>query len=578
MVNFVLRLTKNYNAFFIASLLFYSIWVYYFTFINLPKGDFYIPNDEFMIPDSGIFAWYGLPSRCMEWPANPMLFFYYVLIGFLAAKNFLLQSVIGHSGLNFFEIFDKQVYDYIVNKPSYLVYGRVFQYIMVMILSFLSFKKLKETSIFKENQLGLALFFILLLGSQTLISTTSLVRPDSIAILLAVFWLAIIFSTDINKLKDQILMVFIFALLISFRTIFLFLVPVVLYLIFRKKANFSMKKTFFILGLLIVLLLVLNPYLFTNTFVFIKAFLGNILSKRNHTMESLYNYKFIGDEFLQNKFIPIFIIFSIFGTYTIWKEKYENRLLFILLLIINLIYLHSALTSPVVFTTHTAPVLPFFFLLVSIGLGKMIGKKTTPFYATFAIIMIGSFFVNKNATRNGLKSNYFEAINWLKNEKNYQSAAIPEQWDVLMAGERSHESFKFEYDLLNNEGKRAAKLNKLFSPKDSTKSSFDNMLLRSFMFDEENIKSAAAFISFQQTPQNQPNKKMVYLFDDNFDVPANAISPLHCQSFTDLEQLFNQSKIDILLTKQNRQIPNFKLSKKFDSGSGDVYYVFGLIK
>lgn len=530
-----------------------------------------------MIPDSGIFAWYGLPSRCMEWPANPMLFFYYVLIGFLAAKNFLLQSVIGHSGSNFFEIFDKQVYDYIINKPSYLVYGRVFQYIMVVILSFLSFTKLKENSIFKENQIGLALFFVLLLGSQTLISTTSLVRPDSIAILLAVYWLSIILSADNKQLKGLILMVFIFALLISFRTIFLFLLPVVLYLVFKKNENFSLKKVILIIGLLIVFLLVLNPYLFTNTFVFIKAFLGNILSKRNHTMETLYNYKFIGGEFLQNKLIPIFIIFSIFGIYTIWKEKNENRLLFSILLVVNLIYLHSALTSPVVFTTHTAPVLPFYFLLASIGFSKLIGNKSILFYATFAIILLGSFFVNKNATRNGLKTNYFEAINWIKNEKSLKSAAIPEQWDVLIADNRSQESFKYEYDLLNNEARRAAKLNKLFSPKDSSKSSFNNMLLRSFMFDEENIKSAAAFISFQQTPQNQSDKKMVYLFDDNFDVPANAISPLHCQSFTDLEPLFNQSKIDILLTKQNRQIPNFKLSKKFDSGSGDVYYVFGRI-
>lgn len=565
--------TKSANYLMAITLIFYSAWFYYLCFINLPKGDFYIPNDEFMIPDSGIFAWYGLPSRCLEWPANPMLFFYYVLIGFLAVKSFIWQHFFQHSTISFFEVFDQQVYDYILHKPDYLVYGRVFQYFTVIFLCLISYKKLQNSIIFRNNLGGLVLFFSLLLGSQTLLSTTAMVRPDAIAILLAVYFWAICFSDHIFNYKSQVLLVFIFACILSFRTVFLFLFPIVLYLIFSFKNPNSISKKLSILGLFVVFYLCLNPFLVHNTFLFAKAFLGNIIGKRHNEMAHLYNIDFIIDQFSQNKLFPIFIIFSIWGIYKIWQNKLISNALLLIILFSNLIYLHSALSSPTLFTTHLAPVLPLFLIFVAIGLQNISNYKGWGFAIIFLLIMFNNFWVNKLAGRGGNAMNYFTASQWFKTNLAYKTIAVPEQLDVLFATLRSKESFKFEYSLLNNEARRSEKINKLFSLNDSTKSSNDNGLLQSFMFDEEQIKAAAAFISVQQTPDNKVNSKMVYLFDDN--TKTSGIVPLHCQPFSEINNLIGQNKIDYILTKNERSISNFELKKRFDQGSGEIYFIYG---
>ncbi len=564
----------NSSLYFIISILFFALGFYYLSFYNLPKGDFYIPNDEFMITDSGVFAWYGLPSRCLEWPASPMVLFYYVLIGIFAVSSFITQTLLGNSSLNFFEVFDIEVYNYLLNKPAYLVYGRIFQFIVVVVLAVLSFKNFKKSSLFSSNILGLQLFFGILLGSQTLISTTSLVRPDSIAILLTVYFFSIAFSNDFDRFSQKILVVIVFAFLVSFRTVYLFLAPYLFYIIFIKKSKISFRSNIFLLVLFFVLLLTLNPYLLTNSFLFMKAFLGNIISKRHQEMNSFYNKQFIINEIKQNIFIPFYTIFAGLGIFSLWKNVFLPKIEICILIGLSLFYLHSTLSAPVVFTTHIAPLLPFFYVLVAIGISILISKKSILFYPVFFIILFSNIYVNYNGSRKGNPMNYFEAINWLKSENIYKSMAIPEQWDVLFAESRNKKSFELEYDLLNNMERRSNKLNKLFPNKNEQKSSFDTILLQSFMFDEENIKSAAANISIHQTPENKPNTKMVYLFDDNSDLPENAISPLHCQTYKEIETLIKENKIDILLTKSIKKDPNFELLMKFDQGLGDVYFVY----
>ncbi|MES2795519.1 MAG: hypothetical protein V4683_06120 [Bacteroidota bacterium] len=574
MKSFVNTNIKILPPFFLVSILFYLLGFYYLSFIDLPKGDFYIPNDEFMIPDSGVFAWYGLPSRCMEWPATPMVFFYYFLIGFFTLKTFLLQTLSGHPNTNFFDLFDKQVYDYIVNKPSYLVYGRVFQSILVLLLSYLSFKKFRTSSLFSNNIGGLYLFFILLLSSHTLISTSSLVRPDAIAILLAVYLFSIALSKELEKTFGQILFISIFVLLVSFRTIYLFLLPVVVYLIFSRKNLIPVKKGILLLIFLVILLVAFNPYLFTNTFLFLKAFLGNILGKRNNSLATYYNNNFIFEQIIQNKFIPVYLIFSIVGIYYTLKEKAFDRIFYLLLVVCSLIYLQSVLTSPTLFTTHLAPLLPFFLFFAAIGISKLLLKKLSLFYISFLIIVASNLYVNFNLSRKGLFMNYFVATHYLKILKTYQSVAIPEQLDVLVASKRNKASFKYEYDLLNDPSKRANKLQNLYSFSDTAKSSYNNMLLRSFMFDEENIKSAAAFISYQQMTQDLPESKMVYLFDDHLEATKNSIVPLQSQRFDELQPLFEANQIDLILTKNKLEPFGFELVKQFNEGIGEPYFIY----
>lgn len=572
MVNIVLQPAKKYNLYFIFLLLFYTIWVYYLCFINLPKGDFYIPNDEFMIPDSGIFAWYGLPSRCLEWPASPMLFFYYLLIGIFTLHSFIYQHFFQDSNISFFEVFDQQVYDYLTHKPDYLVSGRVFQFVMVIILTTLSFQKFKKTNLFKNNETGLILFFALILSCQTLLSTTAMVRPDSIAILLAVYLISICFSNEIFTLKGQILLISIFALLMSFRTIFVFFFPVILYLTFTKRNSNSYSKKFFIVGLFLVFTIILNPFLITDTFLFLKAFLGNIIGKRHSEMNSYYNFDFILQQINENKLIPIYIIFSIIGLAITWQKGLISKVLLGLIIVVNFIYLHSVLTSPTLFTTHIAPLLPVFFLFAALGFSQVTQKKNLYFGIVFCAILLGNFFVNKSATRGGFEMNYFSAANWLKKQSDIKSIAIPEQLDVLFADIRSKKSYQLEYNLLTNNASREAKLSKLYSFSDTTKKAFNNGLMRSFMFDEENIKATAAFISIEQTPENKANSKMIYLFDDHLQ--ATGIAPLHSQPMDNLMPLFSDATIEYFLTKNQWPIPNFEIIKQFDQGSGEPYFVY----
>lgn len=568
-------LSPNSSTFFLLiSILLYSLGFWYLSFYNLPKGDFYIPNDEFMIPDSGVFAWYGLPSRCLEWPASPMVLFYYLLIGFFALKSFLVQFFSGSANSNIFEIFDKVVYNYLMHKADYLVYGRVFQYLSVVVLSYFSFQNLKKSTIFKENQFALIIFFLILLGTQTLISTSSMVRPDAIAILVTVYFFSITFSKKNLSVNEKISIVICFALMVSFRTVYLFLLPYFIYVLFRKNKNVSWKDSTLFLLLFLVLLFALNPYFLSNSFLFIKAFFGNILSKRHQAMESLYNNQFIFNEIKQNLMIPVYIIFALLGLQKLWKTKAEFKIEIALLVVFTFIYLHASLHSPVVFTTHIAPVLPFFYLLVSIGLSNFLDKNKVIFLGIFSLILLSNFYINFQGSRKGKTTNYYEAINYIKSIKSSNSLAIPEHWDVFFAENRSKASFDFEFNLLNSSSKRSRKLNKLLANTDSTKNAYNNMLLRSFMFDEENIKSAAAFICKAQTTDNEADKNMIYLFDDNSEWVENAIVPLHCLNSSEIDSLVNENKIELILTKNQRNLSHFQLIKEFSNGVGEKYFVY----
>ena len=134
--------------------------------------------------------------------------------------------------------------------------------------------------------------------------------------------------------------------------------------------------------------------------------------------------------------------------------------------------MHSVLTSPTLFTTHIAPLLPVFFLFVALGFSQVIQKKNLYFGIVFCAILLGNFFVNKAATRVGYEMNYFSAANWLKKQSDIKSIAIPEQLDVLFADIRSKKSYQLEYNLLTNNASREAKLSKLYSFTDTTKKSF----------------------------------------------------------------------------------------------------------
>lgn len=564
--------SKNY-IFLILPLLLFSGFFYYLSFIDLPNGDFYIPNDEFMIPDSGVFMWYGLPSRCMEWPATPTQFFYYILIAIFTVFNFLNNLINGVNGTDFFDLFDKQVYDFLLNKPKYLVYGRVFQYVCVMIVSVLTFLNLEKSQLLAKVKWAGPLFFLLIFTSHTLINTTSIVRPDAIAIALAAYFVSLIIATDLAKIKSILMVISVFALLLSFRTIYLFLLPIVLYIIFKKsQTTFNIKLA--LLLFMLVLVLALNPAILGFSFGFMKSFLGNIVGKRQNTMGTYYNLNFIKEQFLQNKAIPIFIVFAFLGVWRFFRIDKNLKWLFIILIVSILMYLQSVLTSPTLFTTHLAPILPFFLFFVAIGFSFLI-KNRIQLYVLFGVLFIFNFYVNGSLTRSSMKMNYFEASNWLKtNAIPYNSLAVPEQLDVLFANIRNKESFKTEFELLNNESKRARKLNSLYKLKNEKFTSNQNMLLRNFMFDEENIKSAAAFICMQQTADNQVNKKNVFLFDDNISADTTGISPLQCFKFNELKPLFVENKIEYILTKNNLESLDFKLIKKFDKGLGEHYFVF----
>ena len=145
---------KKYNLYFIFLLLFYTIWVYYLCFIKLTKWRFLytqrrVYDTRLQVYLHGMACLHDASSGQL---ARCCFFIIFLLVYSLYTLSFF-SIFLQHSNISFFEVFDQQVYDYLTRKPDYLVYGRVFQFVMVIILTTIIISKIqKKTNLFQNNE------------------------------------------------------------------------------------------------------------------------------------------------------------------------------------------------------------------------------------------------------------------------------------------------------------------------------------------------------------------------------------------------------------------------------------------
>lgn len=334
-------------------------FVGWISFVQPPDRGYFTTDEQF-IADSGVFMLYGATPRCLDWPGIPM-----VLVFYLLALGQCLLTLIGTamagklSAVGVFEIVDKTAYAYLLDRTPLIVAGRLVQILLVSGLLLWCVRIIHRASAtLLPPLLRLPLVIILCLQYDVLTSTP-VIRPEGLSYaLFAVASLLILFgdfSTEspARSWRQPATVLLLIALLISHRLLFVFTLPFLLGGLLLRM-GWRWQRTLGLLALFLLFVLLTMPFLWTDTFVLLKAFAGGMLMKVNSAQSSsFFNWDYVTSMVLPAPTIWQLVLLPI-GAVAFWRW-YPNRGV-AALLVVNLVLLTlSIFHSSTIYITHTLP-------------------------------------------------------------------------------------------------------------------------------------------------------------------------------------------------------------------------------
>lgn len=359
----------------------------YVSYVQPPVSGYFTTDEQF-IADSGVFMLYGATPRCLDWPGIPMVLVFYALALGQCGLNLLTEATSGHlTAADAFRVIDQTTYQYLLDRTPLLSAGRGVQLLLVFGLLFGGIRIIYRA---RPSLLPSSMRFplvVLLCTSFDMMAGAPVIRPEALAYaLFAVASLLVLFGNfKEGSWRLPALVLGVMALLISQRLIFVFTFPFLLGGLLLRM-GFSGRRAAGALGLLLLCILLTMPFLFTDTFVVLKAFLGGMLMKVGASAQATYfNWDYIQTSVLGNPTVWQAVL-VLMGCVALWRY-YPHRgvAAFLLgnLLFLTLTIFHASL----IYHTHTLPIrcLAFFPLLYGLYWLFQLTKRVALVYALLAL-------------------------------------------------------------------------------------------------------------------------------------------------------------------------------------------------
>lgn len=333
----------------------FALWV---SFVQ-PPDQGYFTTDEQFIADSGVFMLYGATPRCLDWPGIPMVLVFYLLALGQCLIGLISAAIAGGlSAVGVFEVVDKTAYTYLLDRVPLIVAGRIVQILLVGGLLLWCVRIIHRASAsLLPPVLRLPLVIILCLHYDVL-TNAPVIRPEGLSYaLFAVASLLILFGefparSPTQSWRQPATVLLLIALLISHRLLFVFTFPFLLGGLLLRM-GWSWLRAGALLALLLLFTLLTMPFLWTDTFVLLKAFAGGMLMKVSGKQTSFFNWDYITSMVLPAPTVWQLLLLPV-GAVAFWRW-YPNRGI-AALLIGNLVLLTiSIFHSSTIYITHTLP-------------------------------------------------------------------------------------------------------------------------------------------------------------------------------------------------------------------------------
>jgi hypothetical protein len=537
-------------------------------------------TDENFIGESGIFLLFGITPRALEWAAIPSTLIAYLIFilwcGFSLLKN--LSSINGLPDI--LTIIDKNAFYYLNHREEFVIWER---WIQIILIGFIIYKtiqfilKSKHPVFTQEIKLILT---ILCVCSEVIWISVPLIRPEALSGSLYLYLnIRLLFTEKITpKISATLLIIFIF--IFTQRLIFISFTPFVLgsILINLWHQKISWKTYLNYLGIVVLVLLALMPFIITDTFVVLKSFLGGVFTKINHDkMDTYFNMSYINN-FIQEPINILFSLFCVIGTWFFIK-RHSSKFISILFILNFLFILFSSLKAAQLYNTHTFPMSMMAIILIAFGISGIISfikedKRIWVLGVLCLFLFTNTLWVIYNNKRLVFEQqqNLADAISWIKSLNKNEKILLALDFDGLIP--KNKQCLMREYEANASEVYRMDKLSKLLKmPVSDSLSKFTlPILAQSFAFEDEKLfdiqyQIALKYINTDSTKRFDTD----YFFKNN-----NNMS--HCYVQNEALKRFNEGNYRYIVSHE--QIPNLKPIKSFLKGGGEIFwaYEFKIIK
>jgi hypothetical protein len=324
--------------------------------------------DEYFTTDQGVFLWYGLTPKNLDWPVGLSTYIFYLLWICHFLYNALSMIATIHSLADVLHLMDLTTYQYLAAPQQYLIVGRAIQVMICSWVLWQTTQKLQRYAAIWLSENDKKWLTILLVASPFLWVHLLVMRPEAIAIVLAfdVIFTLIFCQNLPSKITNRLLLVF--GLCVSQRSLFLMfgiiIIGVILYECLSKKEPIKLiiKRLGYFLGGLFMGV----PFIITDTLTFLKAFVGNVITKRTTgSMTGLYNTDYIASQLLDPA-VWIWLVFMLIGFVVLFKITSKKYV--IVFLIINLLVIaHLIFSSATITQTHILPCMILGYMAVMAG-------------------------------------------------------------------------------------------------------------------------------------------------------------------------------------------------------------------
>ncbi|ODS81502.1 MAG: hypothetical protein ABS46_11365 [Cytophagaceae bacterium SCN 52-12] len=399
--------------------LFAVLWGYcFFSGVISPPFLSYYTFDESFIVDSGVFLWYGITPRILDWPASPSVLMYGVIFGCSVFYDLVARFSELTGFLDAFVVMDKAAYAYLFDREPYLLAGRAVQLLVVLWVMILTLRFLFR----REHPLlagpGRYCVALLLVSSHLVLNNATVIRPEAISAVFFIYILCrLLFSEQLGR-SEVITLSVLFGLVAAERLIFLFMTPLFFAGIFLLSGKDGRKAVRISLGIFLLAFLAFCPFVLTDPLIISKAFFGGILAKVNDSpMGSFFNWKFIKTYF-DNPAGYLALPLTFLGLYRLW----ESRNLFYRIVAANwLLFLFLVLRSSKIYDPHVLPAALINLLLMGIGLKKLADlagpkREYLVWMAGITVVVGEAAMIAGYHTWVRRDTNEYEAIRWIRKE------------------------------------------------------------------------------------------------------------------------------------------------------------------
>ena len=531
-------------------------------------------TDENFIGESGIFLLFGMTPRALEWAALPSTLIAYLMFilwcGFTLLKN--LSSI--HGLPDILTVFDKNAFYYLNHREEFVIWERWIQLILIGFIIYRTIQFIlnsKHPILKPEIKLILT---VLCVCSDVIWVSVPLIRPEALSGSLFLYLIVRLLFTEIITPKIASILLIIFILTFTQRLIFLFFGPFVVgtILIHLWQQKISWKTYSNYIGIVILALFALMPFIITDTFVVLKSFLGGVFTKINHDkMDTYFNMSYI------NNFVtePINLIFSVFCVIGMWYlvKLHTSKSITIIFILNFLFILFSSLKAAQLYNTHTFPLSMMAIIMIAFGIYglsmfiKVNQRKLILGILTVILFVNTVWTVQKNkASVIGQQQNLADAIAWIKSLNNNEKILLSLDFDGLIPKNKT--CLLREYEANASDDYRMKKLSNLLKMPiaDSLNKFTLPILAQSFAFEDEKLFDTQYQIALKYVDTDTAKRfDTDYFFKNN-----NNMS--HCYVESEALNRFKEGKYHYIISQV--QIPDLKPVKSFLKGGGDIFWVY----